>query len=271
MAACSAYPPELSARMERGDPQAQAFAERMGIALAGTLATLKLAPPESRAARIEWPTEHWEKWTQVQKLVLGGGVLSGELGRVIVDTAREWLPRLGVADLQLNLFPQPRELMLHGIARQFENGPVVTLDAGHTAIKRAYAEVSGGEVVSFAPMPLLPLPTDCRTAEALLDFLVSALLETVPTGQKVAQFGLSLSVHLDEAGNIDPDSAAGSFWGQLHGLNLVADIESALQQHLVYACTVKVLHEGQAAVHGLPDMDASILLGTSVGGALKAE
>lgn len=31
------------------------------------------------------------------------------------------------------------------------------------------------------------------------------------------------------------------------------------------------MHEGQAAAHGLPGMDAALLLGTSVGGALREE
>lgn len=271
MAACSVYPPDLNARLERGDTAAQAFAEQLGIALAATLATLKLAPAESRAARKEWPDAYWERWMHVHKLVLGGGVLSGTLGRVIVDTAREWLPRLGVPDLELNLFPQPRELMLYGLAQQYDGGLVVALDAGHTAIKRAWAEVAGGEVTALMPQPLVSLPAAGRTAEELLDFLVTAMLQTIPDGKKVQQFGLSLSVHLDEAGNVDPHSAAGSFWGKLEGLNLAGDLQRALQNRLGYDCTVKVMHEGQAGAHGLAGMDASILLGTSVGGALRAE
>ena len=39
-----------------------------------------------------------------------------------------------------------RASTLHGAARQYRDGPVLVLDAGHTAIKRAWADVAEGEV-----------------------------------------------------------------------------------------------------------------------------
>ncbi|GAA5501363.1 hypothetical protein Dxin01_01095 [Deinococcus xinjiangensis] len=271
MQACSAYPPALNARLEAGDPQAKALAEQLGVTLAATAATLKLAPAESRAARSEWPAAHWERWQQVQNIVLGGGVLSGTLGRQLHATASQWLPKLGAGELRLHLFPEPRELMLHGLARQFASGPAVVLDAGHTAIKHAFVQLASGEVVQFASAPPLPVPYQISDGRELLAYLVQTFVNTIPTGQTATQFGLSLSAHLDAAGNILPSAASGSFYGSLVGLKLQDRLQEALAQALGQPCTVRVLHEGQAAVRGLAGVDAAILLGTSVGGGFKAD
>ncbi|GMA17301.1 hypothetical protein E5F05_20305 [Deinococcus metallilatus] len=270
MQVCSLYPRALNARLERGDWQDAAFAEDLGMALAAVVATLNLAPPESRAARPEWPDAHWERWRRVNDIILGGGVLSGLLGQQLFSTAREWLPRLGAADVRLHLFPQPRQLMLHGAARQYREGPVVVLDAGHTAVKWAWAEVLGGEVMALQPAPLLPTPYGISDGRRLLRFLLETLIETVPADQQARQFALSLSAHLDERGRIAAASAASSFYGSLAGIVLEDALREGLSSRLGNACRVKVIHEGQAAVHGLPDMDAAILLGTSVGGAFNA-
>ncbi len=111
-----------------------------------------------------------------------------------------------------------------------------------------WARVQGGEVVSRGP--------------ELLAFLVQTFVDTIPAGHTTSQFGLSLSAHLDSAGNIQASSASGSFYGSLVGLNLAAELQQALAGALGYPCTVR------AAVRGLAVMDAAILLGTSVGGAL---
>ncbi|MBB5236192.1 ROK family protein [Deinococcus budaensis] len=269
MQACGVYPVALNAALERGDPGTAAFAERLGIALAATVATLKLAPPESRAARPEWPEAHWERWRQVNRIVLGGGVLSGTLGQQLFSTACEWLPRLGAADVRLHLFAQPRHLMLHGAARHYRDGPVLVLDAGHTAIKRAWVEVSGGEVRELRPAPLLPTPYGISDGQQLLDFLAEALLETLAGHGQVEQVAVSLSAHLDRGGSVDPQAATSSFYGSLAGLALEDVLRERLSTRLGFSCRVRVMHEGQAAVHGLPHMDAALLLGTSVGGALQ--
>ncbi len=268
--ALKAYPLALNEALKRGDTEAAAFAERMGIALAAVVATLNLAPPESRVARPEWPDEHWKRWQGVQQIVLGGGVLEGVLGQHIYAAACQWLARWGVTQVQLHLFSQPRSLMLHGAARQFQEGPVLVLDAGHSALKRAVAEVSGGQVTKLELAPLLPTPYALSDGPALLKFLTEALAQTVPAGQRITQMAISLSAHLDQDGQIERASADSSFYGLLVGLPLVDALQESLQARLGYACSVKVLHEGQAVVNGLPGMDAALLLGTSVGGAFKA-
>lgn len=227
MRVCSLYPEALNDRLARGDPRAAAFAERLGIALAALVATLKLAPAESRAARPDWPEAHWDRWGQVNAIVLGGGVLDGTLGQHLASTASGWLPWLGAGGVRLHLFAQPRLLMLHGAARQYREGPVLVLDAGHTAIKRAYAEVWAGEVRALRPAPLVPTPYELSDGQQLLDFLAGAMLETLPAPGGAEQVAVSLSAHLDGAGRVSSAAAASSFYGSLAGLDLEGELRGA--------------------------------------------
>lgn len=263
------YPVLLSQLVANGDMEALAFADQSGVALAATLATLKVAPPESRVARTEWPATQWEHWKAMKRVVLGGGIMSGALGHHLHAVAREWLPKLGVSDMELHLFPNARELMLHGAARHYQNGLVVALDAGHTAIKRGWAEVDTRQIKQLHVAAHRPTPYHLKTQEDLLNFLTVCFLETIPDGRPVHQFALSLSAHCDEQGSLTPAAVQGSFYGPLYGLELAETLAERLSRAQHHACQVRVMHEGQAAVHGLPGMDTALLLGTSVGGNFK--
>ncbi|MFB9991608.1 hypothetical protein ACFFLM_06460 [Deinococcus oregonensis] len=270
MQVCSLYPLALRDLLEAGDPHAAAFVFQMGVALAALVATLKLAPPESRLARPEWPETHWQRWQQINDMVLGGGLLSGILGQHLVAAACEWLPRLGVEDVRLHLFPEARQLMLHGAARQYSEGWVLAVDAGHTAIKRALIRLSAGEVVEVRPWPLVPTPYALSEAPELLDVLSQICLEPLLEGVPARQVALSVSAHLDYQGRIARATARGSFYSSLAGIDLSAALDQHLARRLGGSTQICVMHEGQAAVQGLPGMGAALLLGTSVGGAFRA-
>lgn len=266
--ASAGYPAALNALVEQGQADALAFADQLGIALAALIATLHHAPAEAREAREEWPDTHWERWTKVRQIVLGGGVLSGSLGVQMVKVAREWLPKLDAGELTLHLPDHPRLLMLTGAARRLSDGAAVVMDAGHTALKCAFVQVAGGEVQSLEPLPLRPvLYSD--DGEKLLDFLLDSLVEACPPDVQVNHFGLSLSIHMDETGQPPPFARFGSLYSPLADYRLPQEVTRRLTERLGYPVTVRPMHEGQAAVHALPDLDAAVLLGTSVGGALK--
>lgn len=112
--ACVTYPITLNKQLLQGNQQAQAFAEQMGIALAALVMTLKKAPADARAARPEWPEAHWKNWMNVQQIILGGGVLDGELGRQVFVAATHWIEKLG-SGVKLILPARPRNVMLEGL------------------------------------------------------------------------------------------------------------------------------------------------------------
>lgn len=290
--ACSAYPVALDARLTAGDEGAQQFADQMGAALAALVLTLKRAPDEARAARPEWPETHWQAWTGVRHIVLGGGVLDGALGRHLHATASRWLGELG-AGVTLTLPAKPRHLMLAGLGRAFTDGPVVALDAGHTAIKRGVVSMRAGEVTEIGDQEPLPVPYHLmgaehpldialrsvqdrlnpgarrERAEALLNVLLGALVQLAAADHTPTQFGLSLSVPLDDAGNVATGAHTTSLYRHLSGIDLPHELERRLSARLRRPVWVVVRHEGQAAAQAVPGANAAILLGTSVGGGLR--
>jgi predicted NBD/HSP70 family sugar kinase len=262
------YPIALNAAIEAGDAQAMAFADKLGVALAALIATLKLAPPDARAARADWTTANWDNWCAVQKIVLGGGLFSGALGLQMYASALKWLPEFGIEELQVILPDQPRLLMLKGLARAFESGTVIAIDAGHTAIKRGIAKVGNHNLLEFCANTLLEIPYLLSNPSEVLDYLVDALSELALKSGQPKQFGISISAHLDAEGNVLAGSS--SFYAILLEFRLVQEFELRLAKRLGYACTVQIMHEGKAAANSLKDTDAAILLGTSVGGGFRA-
>src|ERR1051325_1616575 len=62
-------------------PAAEAIADEMGLALGCLLYILKRGEAANREARPEWDDSYWMHWGSVQHLILGGGLMSGTLGR----------------------------------------------------------------------------------------------------------------------------------------------------------------------------------------------
>lgn len=266
--ACAPYPVALSALVEQEHPEALAFADELGVALAALIATLTLAPAEARFARPEWPDSHWARWKQVRRIGLGGGQLSGSLGRRMVEHARNWLPRLGAGEVQLSLATRPQLLPLSGLARVLPSGEAILLDAGHTSIKRASVVVDTGGIGSLTPWPSLSAPLHLTSGDGLTRYLVEAAAELAQERPEVTQFGLSLSAHLGPQGLPLP----GSLYSTLAELDepLEQALQALLSARLNRPVHLRLLHEGKAAALAFGNQaDAVILLGTSVGGGLN--
>jgi hypothetical protein len=127
-------------------PAAEAVAETFVRRMALLVATLKTGPAAARAARPEWDASYWQAWSEVRRIRLGGGMLSGNLGRYVESRLPEVLREVGLdVDVRLSAFPQA--LPLVGAARRLPSpaSMAAVLDFGHTSIKRAAALYSGGE------------------------------------------------------------------------------------------------------------------------------
>lgn len=271
------------------------IAEQMGAALAALVMTLKKAPADARAARLEWPEAHWKTWMNVQQIILGGGVLDGELGRQVFASATHWIEKLGIEKLgsgvKLILPARPRNVMLEGLGREFADGTVVVLDAGHTAMKRGLVTMQSGNIKQVQLKEPVPIPYHLlklkhlskterpedfnwqrrENAEVLLIALLDVLFEMAKLEDQPTQFGISLSVPLNAAGNVESEVETMSVYKQLVGIQLKQLLKNRLEERLGYPVHLIIQHEAQAAANAVPNVDASILLGTSVGGGLKAD
>ncbi len=264
--AAAPYPRALDAMVKAGDVTAVALADDLGVALAGLVAMLVLGPQDARAARPDWPAEHWERWAAVRRIVLGGGIASGVLGRQLVASATAWLPRLGAGEVQLRLADDPGSLALRGAATRLPDGRAVLVDAGLTGIKRGLASVHGGRCLTLETMAAVAPPLGPR-AGAFADFLADAAADVVQ-GLSVSSAGLAIAA--DVAATGQPLAGQPGLYGSLGTVPLPRRLADRLMDRLGYPVTVQILNDGDAAAAAMAgEADAVIMLGTAIGVGLN--
>ena len=264
--AAAPYPRALDAMVMAGDATASALADDLGVALAGLVVMLVLGPPDARAARPDWPAEHWERWAAVRRVGLGGGIASGALGRRLVASATAWLPRLGAAEVQLQLADDPGSLALRGAAARLPDGRAVLVDAGLTRIKRGLANVHGGRCVTLTTLASLAPPLGPR-AGALADFLADAAADVI-RGSSVSSAGFAVAADADATGQ--PLAGQPGLYGSLGMVPLASRLAARLTDRLGYPVTVQTVNDGDAAAAAMAGAaDAVIMLGTAIGVGLN--
>lgn len=164
-------------------------------ALHHLLRTLTDPSPADRSARPDWDQSDWERWAQLDRIVLAGGLVAGDLGpRALQRLAGETdlppvqiAPRAGLAPL-VGLAARPRM-----------ERPALLLDLGHTAIKAALGtpaaagtqaasseapEAPGATLtrVSRKPMPWRPFDVSTWPAPAAVLDLVRSAADRVARG-----------------------------------------------------------------------------------------
>ena len=260
--AAAPYPRALDALVSAGDGRAIALADDIGVALAGLVAMLVLAPPDARRARPDWPAEHWERWTAVRRIALGGGIVSGELGRRLVASAVAWLPSLGAGTIRLRLADDPGSLALRGAATRLPDGRVVLVDAGLTWIKRGLADVQRGRCRTLTTMAAVAPPLGLR-AGALADFLADGAADIVQ-GERVVAAGFAVAADVDSAGQ--PLAGQPGLYGSLGTVSLERQLVDRLSGRLGYPVSVQTVNDGDAAAAAMAgEADAVIMLGTAIG------
>ncbi len=264
--AAAPYPRALDALVMAGDATATVLADDLGVALAGLVVMLVLGPAEARAARPDWPAEHWERWAAARRIGLGGGIASGALGRRLVASASAWLPRLGAGEVRLELADDPGSLALRGAATRLPDGRAVLVDAGLTWIKRGLADVRGGRCVTLTSMPALAPPLGPR-AGALADFLADAAADVV-RGSSVASAGFAVAADADATGQ--PLAGQPGLYGSLGTVPLARRLADRLGDRFGYPVAVQTANDGDAAAAAMAEAaDAVIMLGTAIGVGLN--
>ena len=264
--AAAPYPRALDAMVMAGDATALALADDLGVALAGLVVTLVLGPPDARAARPDWPAEHWERWAAARRIVLGGGIASGALGRRLVASATTWLPRLGGGEVQLRLADDPGSLALLGAATRLPDGRAVLVDAGLTWIKRGLATVHDGRCVTLTTMAAVTPPLGPR-AGAFADYLADAAADVVQ-GSSVSSAGFAIAADVDTIGQ--PLAGQKGLYGSLGTVPLARRLADRLGDRLGYPVAVQIVNDGDAAAAAMAgEADAVIMLGTAIGVGLN--
>lgn len=266
---------------------AQAIAARLGRNLGHLLLTLHRGDAVNQAVRPDWTADDWARWASIRQVWLGGGFMSGELGRNMIAVARDWLRSVGYGDrfgLGLSGAQSGDDanshmpfLVLLGAARYlpFATTSAVCLDFGHSSVKRAYLQFASDETASqpLASMSLYarqPVELERLGApDRLLEFMVSAIAQTfVESWRAGCAPEPDVMVSVGAYGR-DGQVLTSPLYQQLHAFGEDARevLGAAVSQRLQQTVRVRLIHDGTAAaaVHAGEPHTAVIVVGTGLG------
>ncbi len=272
----------FDARLRTADPissTAREVAEVVAKRVSYLVATLSLAPVQARALRPEWSDDYWQQWMGARTIWLGGGIVSGELGRFLDQRLPHLLKQVGVRNTRVMVAENPRWLPLIGAARSLRHisKRTVVLDFGHTAIKRGIASYHGDKLSGLKLLPSLEL-SSAEWATSTSDpqkFGVQLAQRVAATVDEAAESGddlpssevlCSLACYLHD-GQPHPD-AIGAY-ASLRELaeDLPGWLSEQVERLTGRAVEVRLIHDGTAAGRALAPANhgAVIMLGTALG------
>lgn len=154
-------PKILSEGLVSSDARLRHMAERVtkkfGCRLGMLMLILKTGLPANRAARDDWDDECWEFWSDLDTVILTGGLASSMLGRRFKEYIHSVFDTACVKPYNTMLFENGRYLGVMGLAQRLmeDNTSALVLDMGHTGIKQALVRKAEGEIAGFTPMESL--------------------------------------------------------------------------------------------------------------------
>ncbi len=169
---------------------ASAIGRRLGRNLGHILVTLHRGDPVNRDARSDWSDADWERWRAIEKIWLGGGLMSSRLGALILQAADGFLDAYNYAGrIRIACASHGGDIALLGAARYLPACVCqsLCLDLGQTLVKRACIHLEGEsltQVTSFSPLPVdwdqlgVPSYPDPRRGKRVLDFVAGAIAQT---------------------------------------------------------------------------------------------
>jgi len=229
------------------------------------------------ALRPEWNRTHWDFIGRTAAFVIGGGLVSGQIGPLAVSAAREVLVEHGFEAVEVTLSPYGIYMALVGLARTAPVGSnqMVVLDFGHSTVKRGIARLEGGDLVALEAYPSLPSPclkgsgSDLPAARARWDDMRSAIVEMCrchSTGESLA-VGIGLASYLKEGHPFPGDRGC---YGSLQ--QLAPNLEHFMLRELTAVLrtagvNLSLLHDGTAAAsaHAGAQNTVALSLGTGIG------
>jgi len=258
---------------------AERIARRIGRNLGYVLLTLKRGDAVNRAARPEWDNSYWRHWGGINRVWLGGGLVSGRLGPAVRGYALAVVHGAGVGDYNLQISPYAALLPLVGAARHAPPacGAALAFDFGSTMVKRARALYRGDELVELHRLPSWPTRWEqiagasddpAERAARLLKRLVSVVTSTwhavgpLPSSPVLA----SVAAYVQD-GHPMPGQGGGYYYLRHITDNAQGELARRVSAELGEAVDVRLLHDGTAAAatYAGAENTAVITVGTALG------
>ena len=270
----------------KSGPAALAVAEEVGRRLGALLLTLWRGDAANRAVRPEWDEAHWAYWANIERVVVGGGLLTGRLGRAAVPAAAAFLAAAGCA-ITVERSPYGDAIALVGLARHTlaDTERMLLFDFGHTAVKRGLATYRDGRLVNMTQRPSLLPPCEIgwpehtgphwarQRWERMADAIAAEWAAGVAPGhgERVA-VGLCLASHLQDGHPVGRDRGCYTSLGEL-APHLATFMRDDLWARLGPFRSLALLHDGLAAAstHAGEVHTVVLTLGTAIGAGYAPE
>lgn len=279
----SAVPLVLNRCLLSEDRGVRAAAEGVVRTLAHNIAylllTLKRGDLVNRQARPDWESADWEHWADLRRVWIGGGLLSGELGRRILPYIHDVFAAARHEVYEVAIDPHGAALPLVGAARYGPAGAlgVLLLDFGSSFIKRACGVYDGDTLSHLLMLPTLPAPYDPGTdtqdsAMEVFGAIVDVFLESwryliVEHGVTPARvIPTCLAAYVEHGQVSDRQGGRYTLLRQITD-NAERTLTSVLAAQLHAPVEVRLLHDGSAAAaaYAGEQRAAVITIGTSLG------
>lgn len=261
---------------------AHEIAETMGRRLGYVLLALRRGDDVNRKARSEWTSMYWDHWSQISRVWLGGGLVSGNLGQYISHHAGQVMLEGGVQGYSIQVSPRAAHVPLIGAARHASPGATtcVVVDFGGTMIKRAWAVFKDDQIVGLHHLPSQAIArrptmalneTTPEQARALIECMVSVIVDTWHDALKMGSapakiIPVSIAAYIE---NGNPSTRQGSAYihANLATDNLEAELGRQASVRLDTPVSILLLHDGTAAAAAYAGQQhtAVITLGTALG------
>lgn len=122
---------------------AETIADQYGRRLGYLIASIILSPHGLTAPLVPWEEAYLKHWQEeVQEIILGGGLASGQFGQRLGPAVERALDQCGLPGRRVEAAAYPAYLPLIGAARSIgpdAPGPVIVVDFGGTQAKRGVA------------------------------------------------------------------------------------------------------------------------------------
>lgn len=250
---------------------AEGIGRQWGRNLGYLLLTLKRGDSVNRAARDEWDDSYWDYWAKIKCVWLGGGQVSGNLGKHIRTHALAVFVEAGILDFNLHISPYGSALPLIGAARYASGNceKMLVFDFGGTFIKRAVAKYDNHTLVELQRLPSVPskwMESD-MDAQNLYDYLVQVIVETQESvGIICDMLVVSMACYMADG---HPQENQGGAYAQMRLItdNLQNSLSESLSQKLKMPISLRLIHDGTAAATTYAgSLDTAVLMiGTSLG------
>lgn len=261
--------------------RARSLAKEYGRNLAYVLLALKRGDAANRDARAEWGEDHWQFWSEINAVWVGGGLSAGPFGQIAVDEAAALVTSAGFPEMTVQLTPYHKNLSVIGASRFAPEGTEAALlaDFGHSHVKQACAIYEDGALVEIHHFTDLDAPCQefidgdgslnaiIRQAEWMQAAIAISWHEAIELGldpEPTVIASLACYMHHGQ-----PYSTEMGCYGRLQLLddNLQEFFANQLSIQLEMPVQVKLIQDGTAAaaVYAGTENCAVLTLGTAVG------